>query len=316
MKGFEYYYEKMGEHKLHYLLFLVGIIIFLALIIFVDPMKVYRTILASKKSYMIISSLLLILGLLIRSGKIYIILNLFKDDVTPKRCFAYYVNSAFFANIIPARMGEVFISSLIKKYEKIEISKTLPLLFTDKVLDSLMILFYFCLMYVVLLWHPVNIYMCVGIIGVVVGVVATSTTSNFHKKVQEILNNLKFGIIELAKRPKYLMIFSFLTLVGWLPEFGSFYFCMRAVGLDITYFQMILLHSFAFFAGLISMIPGGFGSGELSILALSTKFGFSKEKIIAGTLLFRFILYFTLALSMILVNKFSFKPSNKAEEAI
>lgn len=312
MKGFEYYDEKMGEHKLHYLLFLVGIIVFLTLIIFVDPVKVYRTILASKKSYMIISSLFLILGLLIRSGKIYIILNLFKDDVPPKRCFAYYVNSSVIANIIPARMGESLISILIKKNDKIEISKTLPLLFADKIFDLLIIFFYFCLAYLILLWHPLNIYMCVGIIGVV----AISATSNFHKKVQEIRNNLKFGIVELVKRPKYLMFFSFLTLIGWLPEFGSFYFCMRAVGLDITYFQMIFLHSSALFAGIISMIPAGIGSVEISILAISTKFGFSKEMIIAGTLLYRFVAYFTLGLLWILINRFSFKLSKKEEAVI
>lgn len=287
----------MGENKFHFVMFLFGIIIFFGLILFADPNKIYEIILASEKTYLLLSSIFLIIGLLIRSGKIYIILKLFKNDVHLKRCFAYYVNSALYANIIPARMGESIVSLSIKRTDNIEIIKTFPLLFADKVLDLVVILFFFSIANIILFSNTSNV-----LIGVMV-VVAISFPAEFNKKLQEMYNNFKSGFLELIKRPKYIAIFSFLTLVGWLPEFASFYFSVRAVGLDITYIQMVFLHSSALVVGIASLIPAGIGSFEISILALSTKFGFSKEMVIAGTLLYRFIAYVTLACLWMLMNR-------------
>lgn len=286
--------------KFQNILIAAGILLILTIVFSTDYKKIYLLILQSNKSYLLISVLLISAGIIIRSGKLYIILNLF-STVPPSHCFNYYLNSSILSVIIPAHLGETAVAALIKKNENIEFTKIVPLLFADKLLDMAVLFIYFILS-LNLLFHinlsVTNILFFLIFLSALILLPKSLLTSNVP-----MIQNLKYGFTSLQKTPRKLFHLTALTFIGWLPEFLSFYFTLLAFNIDPSYIQLILLRTSSIFAGILSMIPGGIGSAELSLSLLSQQFGFNTTQIMASALVYRFVTYTSLAIMMFTYGK-------------
>jgi len=276
---------------LRYLPAALGALILLSLVFLADPAKIYGYIVSSDKLYFALSVVLYCCGLVLRSYKWCIILNLFKQNVSWTKSIFYYSFTTLLGNVTPGRLGEPAIAHVIRKYENIRISSFLPLLFFDRLLDFVVIFLYAlfsasivassffdkisgnitAVTYALLLFF---LLLCVFWL--------IATKSRFKKTFGDILSRAKEGFCKLLNSPRiFLPIFS-LTLLAWLCEFGSMFAILKALGVDITYIQAVMVSSFGILIGLISMIPGGQGSAELSMVAITNQLLLPADKCIAA----------------------------------
>jgi uncharacterized membrane protein YbhN (UPF0104 family) len=66
----------------------------------------------------------------------------------------------------------------------------------------------------------------------------------------------------------------------------TFWLCLRSVGIDTPWWLLTALCGGVFLSGILPAALGGFGARELGAVAFITPFGFAKEGVLAGSVLF------------------------------
>jgi glycosyltransferase 2 family protein len=87
--------------------------------------------------------------------------------------------------------------------------------------------------------------------------------------VQKIIGDVLFWL----KHPKNLFLSLFFTIIHELLLFGMFWFFLRSVGENISYWTIASLYSLSYLATLIPLSVGGLGIQEMSITYLFSHFG-------------------------------------------
>lgn len=93
---------------------------------------------------------------------------------------------------------------------------------------------------------------------------------------QKVLNYVKKIITDILfwlKHPKNLFGALLFTLIHELLLFGMYWFFLKAVGADISYWTIAFLYSLSYLATLIPLSIGGLGIQEMSITYLYSTFG-------------------------------------------
>lgn len=78
-----------------------------------------------------------------------------------------------------------------------------------------------------------------------------------------------------------------LSLAGWLAEAYAFHWLLDALGADLSLLQAAFVFTFAIIVGAVSMLPGGLGSAEATMVALLLALGVELETALAATAVIR-----------------------------
>lgn len=85
-----------------------------------------------------------------------------------------------------------------------------------------------------------------------------------------------------------------LSALKWLTKAAWFYLLLRACGLDIPYYVVLLIHGCEGFTSMIPLSLAGFGTRELGGLALYSTLGYAAAPIVAAyfiNFIFTYLLY-------------------------
>jgi uncharacterized protein (TIRG00374 family) len=99
------------------------------------------------------------------------------------------------------------------------------------------------------------------------------------------------GIQAIRKHPLVLIFILILVIVDWATSVLTLWFCFSALGTSIGLGELISGFVIGITAGVISMIPGGFGIQEGSMAGIFALFGLSFERAVLASVLFR-VVYF------------------------
>ncbi len=80
-----------------------------------------------------------------------------------------------------------------------------------------------------------------------------------------------------------------ISLVVQIITATTFWLCLQSVGIDTPWWLLTALCGGVFLSGILPAALGGFGARELGALAFITPFGFEKEGVLAGSVLFGLI---------------------------
>jgi uncharacterized membrane protein YbhN (UPF0104 family) len=87
--------------------------------------------------------------------------------------------------------------------------------------------------------------------------------------------------------PRLLLVAMALSLAGWLAEAYAFHWLLDALGAGLTLLQATFVFTFAVIIGAVSMLPGGLGSAEATMVALLLALGVELETALAATAVIR-----------------------------
>lgn len=101
--------------------------------------------------------------------------------------------------------------------------------------------------------------------------------------------------------------FTLVSALEWLAASSVMYFIFKVIQTPVTFSAVIGIFVVAALAGLISLIPGGFGAFDLMILLGFEAYGIDKEKVLTALLLYRVVYYFIPFLVALALSTFEFR---------
>lgn len=87
--------------------------------------------------------------------------------------------------------------------------------------------------------------------------------------------------------PQLLLATMSLSLAGWFAEVYAFHWLLSALGADLGLLAAAFVFTFAIVVGAVSMLPGGLGSAEATMVALLAALGVDIETALAATVVIR-----------------------------
>jgi hypothetical protein len=207
---------------------------------------------------------------------------------------------------LPGRAGEILLSTLIKLKFQLDVSKFLPTLFVDKLLELFFVIFYSlisCFLFngdilkqLINSIH-LNLYTIVGclIIFLIILSIFFKLKSKFNSYFKKIVENIISGILLPIRNPYLGYRLIFLNAITILIEFFYLYNVFRTFEIfNLEYSKVIIIHSIGMIIGIISMIPGGQGSTELSMLLVLTTWGFNPSSVLLPIVFSKILVYILL----------------------
>ena len=270
------------------------IILFYALfVVFNDIEKISIIYAKLDLSYLVIVFGILMFTIFVRSQIQRLLLNSLGIKLTTKQNYVLFL-SGLSMIITPIGSGQMIKSYYIEQKYGYPISKTLPLVFTERFLDFLAIIL---LIWITLLFHKFSESLMV---------VGASTTLIFfvflimknrklRNTVQSILQKNEFlakklpninnfeGSISKISNSRTFLISSLLTILVTFLEGFVIYLGFLTFNVEIDYFQSIQLFYTSILLGIFSIIPGGIGVTEGSFVALMVRQNF--ELVTASSLI-------------------------------
>lgn len=218
----------------------------------------------------------------------------------PKRSNSVYaIFVAYATNLVIPRVGEVSRCGILLKYDKIPFNLSLGTLVTERLIDTLCVLFIALLAFLLQLpqflsffsstgtkvnsfidlFTSLNFYLWVVlIVAVIFGLIYMVRTFSFFAKVRRVGWEIWQGVISL-KNVKNKWLYTFYTLAIWSCYFLEFYLTFYCF--SFTQHLGVLAGLVLFVAGSIAVIiptPNGAGPWHFAIISMLSLYGVSVEE--------------------------------------
>jgi len=188
---------------------------------------------------------------------------------------------SWFANsIIPAKIGDVYRSYLLKKYNSAPISTSLGTIVVERIFDITVLLILLSVSGAILFKDkiPGQIlqslevgYILLGfvILGLVLlKIFKVHIIRIIPYKFTIIFENLHKSVYDSFSNPNTFVNVSILTVVSWVLESGRFLLVTKALGVDLSLPVIIFVVLAASLLTAIPLTPAGLGAVEVSIVGI------------------------------------------------
>ena len=197
--------------------------------------------------------------------------------------------------ITPAKVGEIWKGWLIRDINGEQLSKTVPVVITDRVTDVIGLVI---LSLLGILYYKEGIYILTSLLLIfavffvairsekISGMVISLLEKRAGKYSKDI-KTMHATFLQLM-HPKNIVGLSFLSAFAWFFECLALYFVILGFGQSLSVLLSTFVFSFASLIGAISMIPGGLGIAEATISGLLQYFGLTSVDSVGVAIIIRF----------------------------
>ena len=273
-----------------------GTLVVLVLVIYADIDAIRSAFYQFEWKYVPIIIALTVLNYLLRFYKWDYYLSQLGIHVD-KKDSAIVFFSGLTMSVTPGKLGEVLKSYLLKQMDGISISRTAPIVFAERLTDvvGLIILSSFG---AVVFQH--GEFVLASILFVVFSIVAAIQSRSislyliaFCEKLPVIskfahhLHELYESAFLLLKM-RTLGVAIVISVVSWFFECVAMWYVLKGFGLDMSILSATFVFAFSSMAGAVSMLPGGLGVAEGSIVGILYTMGIPKASAVGSALIIRF----------------------------
>jgi len=213
-------------------------------------------------------------------------------------------------SVTPGKVGELLKSLLLKELKGIAVSRTAPVILAERLSDGFGLIVLalsgatifrygkgVLLVTALLMTAMVVIIGTPGLSRIFVDLCSRIPAAN---RFAGILEKLMQSAGQLLK-PGALLFTALISVVSWSFECVAFYFVFAGLGYQVSVLAATFTLTFSSVVGAVSMLPGGLGAVEGSIMGLLVKVvGVPGSIAAAATILIRFCtLWFAVALGFI-----------------
>ena len=255
-------------------------------------------------------------GVLVRAWRWQLLLTPLKK-VSLKTLFPI-INIGYMGNnVFPLRMGEVLRAVVLKRHEDISISGSLATIVVEKIFDAVVIIGFVLLNLGELVALPgsgvfaqlgslatwaVVIFLAGLTVFVLIAVFPKPAQKLIHGIIQKIVpekgrealiriaDQFLDGLMSLRSPTQALLIF-FSSILIWLLETGLYWSVDQALGLGLTFGQLLLLNGVVNLVLLIPAAPGGLGTFDAAGRTMLETYGIAAEPALGYTLVLRIALW-------------------------
>jgi glycosyltransferase 2 family protein len=280
------------RNKIIFPIFLI-LLFYTIFIMYSNVEKITNTYQQIELFYLIPIFGLLPFTIFIRSQIQSILLNALGITLTLKQNYILFL-TGLSMSMTPVGFGQMIKSHFLEQKHGYSISKSLPLVFVERLLDFIAIVL---ILWASLFFHFSTTFFTIVIIStmLVFGLFLIIKNNVVRNKIQSIIDknsflskkfpNFKEFDISLKKISNFKILFktSLITLFVTFLEGFIIYFGFLAFRVDLEYFESIQLFYTSILIGIFSFLPGGVGVTEGSFVILMVKQNF--EFVLATSLI-------------------------------
>jgi uncharacterized membrane protein YbhN (UPF0104 family) len=266
-----------------------GFAVFLALLFYADLHELKSHLSGFIWYYFLIALILAFLNYFIRYLRWEFYLRRLNISIERKKSFAIFF-TGLALSITPGKAGEGVKSILLKTIAGIPIAFSLPIFFSERILDVLgvSILLSFGLQ-IFQQGFPI-FFLSLGISLLLILLFLKSplilTRLPLPNRVMEWVKVFAESGSHLLSL-KNLIPMLFLTLLAWFAECIAFFLILKGLGISETVLFATFTYSLSTLAGAVTFLPGGLGATEASLVALLILRDIAKPLAVSATLLVR-----------------------------
>ena len=292
------FFQNIKKLKFKAILFLISFFLLSFIIWNSNPIVLFSLIQNSNKIYIFLGLVVSLFVISLRVLKWKFLLN----DVNFFDLYPIQLFGITISNFTPGKIGEPFKAFLLKMTKGFNVSKTLPTILWERILDILVLLgFSFFIINFInfdFLIYPTIISILIFLIVVIFFLVILKN-KNFGTKVFKFFKKIPFfkniseNFIDTFYKSKIKnrkIIYSFFTtLSAWLFEGFVIYFAFLSLGVDKNPLFFSSLVAISVLIAVASSLPGGLGSFEIVSVLILTNIGIENSLATAGIVLYRFL---------------------------
>lgn len=255
-------------------------------------------------NYLVVACLSYLMIVLLRGKKLQIILNSY-GNIPYSKSTLYSASSQFIGAFVPGRAGEILLSTFLKFKHNFNFSMILPTLFLDKIVELFMVvllafvsltLFESKMLTKVIHLMPniQTLYVLVALL-ILILLILFIFKAKIFKFFQGLLENIRQGVLIPVKHPKVGIAMLILSIIIVLMEMLTLFILFNSL-IDVSFTKIIIAYAFGMVAGIISMVPGGQGTTELSMVTIMMLWGYSAKDVVIPILISRIMTYIVLGI--------------------
>lgn len=297
------------------IVFLLIILFYTAFIAYSDFSKFSNNIQSFNLMLLPIILILSASGMVIMSIRQKILLTQIGVLLSLKENILLYL-SGLSLNVTPAGSGELIKSIILKKKHGYKTAKTLPLFFIEKLNDliSIITIIGFTLIFFQITEIMIGLIAFSGLTALIYGTFRVRRLfikfSNLLKKIPYIKNRTES--IEESYDSFYLMTSSKTTLkcwivglISWIIEAFAIYFVFLAFNTNLEFLFTTMVVFSSYILGAISLLPGGVGLTEISVMKFLTEEGMEISLVTSIIIMMRIVtIWFATIMGSIILRSF------------
>lgn len=222
-------------------------------------------------------------------------LHILDIRVPRSESFGVFISSLSMA-VTPGKMGEVMKSYFLKSMRHVPMSKSAPIIFAERITDSLALLIISIIGAYSIGYGKEIIIVTAIIFAVGIGIISSRSLS---MKIIRTAGKLPFVAkrikpIEIAYessrvmlRGKALVISTLIGLIGWFIECLGFLLVLEGLDVHLKVLSASFIYSFSIVIGSVSFLPGGLGVTETSLAGLLVLAKIPRNSAVAATFIIR-----------------------------
>ncbi len=213
--------------------------------------------------------------------------------------------SGLLMSISPGKVGELLKSYLIKQKYNISISESSRIVLAERIIEFISLIFLIIITFLIQSQFIKVLIAC--LIAIVILVLFSNLKlKKFIKKKISSIKYIKQKLNEFQKfkeqlktlfRPKIFLNMLIISTVAWIIECLGFFMIMEMFTDSFGFLKLSVTYLNSIFLGSISMLPGGLGATEGSLVYMLKQINISESIAITSTFLIRIVtLWFSLVL--------------------
>lgn len=280
------------------ILLALSLLILAAVIVLSNPAQIYSALAGSRAEFVLLALIITTFTAFARVFKWAFLLNArFLSLVTVQ-----FLGTSV-SILTPGRVAEPTKALLLKVRDGMPVSKSLPSIIWERVLDiSVLVIFAISALAVIASTRFfVLVYIGVALFAVVIFLFLLILYSErfgyavFNRIILKLplLKNLGRGFVKsfysVRVRKGRITPAFLLAVIIWLFDGIALYFVLLAFGVYITPFTAVGIVALSTMIGVASSLPGGIGSTEIVMIILLNAYGIQNPAAVTSVLIYRFV---------------------------
>ncbi|HEC87183.1 MAG TPA: flippase-like domain-containing protein [Thermoplasmatales archaeon] len=297
------------KNKLLLMVFL-AFLLYISFIIYSDLEKVMWAFHGFNWSFLPLILSLVITGYLLRGTRWYYYLRRININISIRDSYLIFFGGQSMT-ITPGKIGEMIKPYLVKNKTGTEVGITVPVVFVERLTDliGMVILASFGSLSFHYGIKPLLITLILIALGILI-IQCRSVNFRILKIVERIprlglyAENFKtvYNATYILLRPKSLGIATLISCCAWGLECISTYLVFSGIDVNIGILESTFIFAFSSVVGTLTMLPGGLGATEGSMVGISMILGVEISKATTATLLVRFLtLWFGVIIGLVIL---------------
>lgn len=242
----------------------------------------------------------------------------------PAKTNSLYYFAGYALTATPGKAGEAVRLWLLKSGHAVGYVRSLPLMLADRVVDmwAIVVLVFISMSgFAAYRWHSVAMAAIVAVFSVPIlypkiVLPLFGLAYRWFPRRARLIVKARHAVRSLADSidAKTYLVVLLPTVLGWFAECAALYLVLSHLDASINVSQATFVFSFSMIVGAISMLPGGLGSTEATMVVLLKALGVDLGTAIAATAIVRITTFWFAVLLGVLCTPAAFNAAKRSSD--